>query len=355
VHLAIIVIGRNEGERLRACLASLGRHLPATIYVDSGSTDGSVAHARSLGVEVVQLDPQTPFTAARARNAGLERAAKLWGDPEAVLFVDGDCTLAEGWLETALAELEAHADAAVVCGRRRERFPEASIFNRLCDMEWDTPLGEAEACGGDALYRGRALIDVGGFDPNMIAGEEPDLCYRLREAGWKVRRIEAEMTLHDAAIAHISQWWRRTKRSGHAVAELAHRHPRLGLTDRRRTRSSLMWSAVPFGGLVSALAGAFFAPELWRWWSVLPAGAGVLLAVQFARIGSLRRRRGDTPADARSFAFWCLAAKTPEALGWWTFTRNRRRGARSVLIEYKGGAQGAPPEGSGETRGDSAP
>ena len=54
--IGVVVIGRNEGERLRRCLESLGPHLAATVYVDSGSADGSVALARSLGAETVELD-----------------------------------------------------------------------------------------------------------------------------------------------------------------------------------------------------------------------------------------------------------------------------------------------------------
>jgi len=45
-----VVIGRNEGERLVACLASLGGEIRRAVYVDSGSTDGSVAAARAAGV-----------------------------------------------------------------------------------------------------------------------------------------------------------------------------------------------------------------------------------------------------------------------------------------------------------------
>src|SRR5947207_307333 len=60
--LGVVVIGRNEGDRLRTCLSAVaGRNLPV-VYVDSGSTDGSVATARGLGADVVALDLTTPFT-----------------------------------------------------------------------------------------------------------------------------------------------------------------------------------------------------------------------------------------------------------------------------------------------------
>ena len=171
-RLGIVLIGRNEGERLRGCLESVRPHGGATVYVDSGSTDGSIALARGLGADVVELSAEQPFTAARARNAGLERLIRNDAGVELVQFVDGDCRVQEGWLEAASAVLRDRPEVAVVCGRRREAHPEASIYNRLCDMEWDTPVGEAKACGGDAMMRVDALRRVGGFNPPWIAGLE---------------------------------------------------------------------------------------------------------------------------------------------------------------------------------------
>ena len=87
-----VAIGRNEGERLAACLRSLLRSTRprAIVYVDSGSTDGSVALARGLGVQVVELDLSIPFTAARARNVGYEHLARtVPTDRAPVQFVDG--------------------------------------------------------------------------------------------------------------------------------------------------------------------------------------------------------------------------------------------------------------------------
>ena len=217
-----IVIGRNEGARLLACLASLRGQVRRVIYVDSGSVDGSVPAARGLGAEVLALDLAQPFTAARARNAGL--GALIADPPEFVQFVDGDCVLDAGWIATGLAGFAAHPRAVVVCGRRRERFPKVSIYNRLADLEWATPVGQADACGGDALMRFDAVQAVAGYRAGLIAGEEPELCLRLRRAGGEVWRLDAEMTLHDAALLRFGQWWRRSVRAGHAFAEGAPHH-----------------------------------------------------------------------------------------------------------------------------------
>src|SRR5438874_4116422 len=149
MSVGVVTIGRNEGERLRVCLESALRASRHVVYVDSGSTDGSVAMAKQMGVHVVELDLTIPFTAARARNAGFEKLVEIAPDAEFVQFVDGDCEIVQGWVERAVSECSAKPQAAIVCGRRRERFVRASIYNTLCDIEWNTPVGTARACGGD--------------------------------------------------------------------------------------------------------------------------------------------------------------------------------------------------------------
>jgi GT2 family glycosyltransferase len=324
--VAIIAIGRNEGERLKACLRSLPADAPR-VYVDSGSTDGSVAFAEGQGVTVVTLPPATRFTAALARNAGL--AALADRDATFVQMVDGDCELDAGWLDRAAATLDADPGLAVVFGRRRERFPDASAYNRMCDDEWDVPVGEAMSCGGDALFRRAALDQVGGYNPDFIAGEEPDLCQRLRARGWRIRRIDAEMTRHDAAMTRFSQWWRRTERSGHAFAELAWRHGSAGDPHwRREVRSTLAWGvALPLAIVAAAL--------LLGWW------AGALLALlyllQIVRIARRKAREpGVTPGFARSLAIHLVLGKFAQAKGAARFHWRRLSGRRGALIEYKG-------------------
>jgi GT2 family glycosyltransferase len=314
---AAVVIGRNEGARLLSCLESLRGEVGRVVYVDSGSTDGSVAAARRAGAQVAALDPSRPFTAARARNAGFDRLAET-ALPEFVLFIDGDCTLAPGWIEAAGGALDADPALAVVCGRRRERHPEASVFNRLLDREWDTPVGETQACGGDALVRIAAFRAVGGFDPRIIAGEEPELCLRLRRAGWRIRRIDAEMTEHDAAMTRLSQWWARARRAGYAFALGAAMH---GRPPERHyvpeLRRALLWgAAVP---LLTAVLTVVVPP-----W-------GLALALAYpAQVARLALRDGDI-----AHAGFLVLGKVPEALGAASFALDRIRGRAPEIIEYK--------------------
>ncbi|KQU62043.1 glycosyl transferase [Sphingomonas sp. Leaf339] len=323
---AIIAIGRNEGERLKTCLRSLPADA-ARIYVDSGSTDGSVAFAETQGVEVVTLPPGTRFTAALARNAGL---AALTGHPtEFVQVVDGDCELDAAWLDTAVAALTADPGLAVVFGRRRERFPDASIYNRMCDDEWNVPVGEAKSCGGDALFRRAALDEAEGYAPELIAGEEPDLCLRLRKTGWRIRRLDAEMTRHDAAMTRFGQWWRRTERSGHAFAQLAWRHGTAGDPHwRREVRSMTVWAGLlPILIVVAAIAIG--------WWVGL--AVALLYPVQVVRIARrLRHRPGLDDRAAWSLAFHLVLGKFAQIKGAGLFHWRRLTGRSGSLIEYKG-------------------
>src|SRR4249919_2565668 len=94
--VGVVAIGRNEGERLRKCLESVNRTAEWVVYVDSGSTDGSAAMARDMGV---------PFTAGRARNEGFRRLREVAPSLAYVQFVDGDCELIEYWLEKAVVYL----------------------------------------------------------------------------------------------------------------------------------------------------------------------------------------------------------------------------------------------------------
>jgi glycosyltransferase involved in cell wall biosynthesis len=332
--VGVVIIGRNEGERLMRCIRSVLGTATGVVYVDSGSTDGSVEAARNLGADVVPLDTSIPFTAARARNAGFRRLIEAHPTIEYVQFVDGDCELATGWIETARQELDTRPEVAVACGRRRERFPERSAYNRLCDIEWDTPVGEASACGGDALVRASALKQVNGFCDALIAGEEPELCSRLRAAGWKVVRLGSEMTAHDAAMTRFGQWWRRTVRAGYAYAAVSRlRGPERSRIWVREFRSNWFWGAVlP----LAVLAAAPFFP----WVLILLLGYPVL----GFRAYRGRRKRGDDAPTARLYAAFCALAKFPMALGQARYYRDRLFGSTRAIIEYKGASEpvGAP-------------
>jgi glycosyltransferase involved in cell wall biosynthesis len=316
-QIGAVLIGRNEGVRLERALDAVITNVGRVVYVDSGSTDNSVANAISAGAEVVQLDMTQPFTAARARNAGLARLNQI-AAPTYVQFIDGDCAVYPNWILTAADFLDTHPDVAVVCGRRREIAPDASLYNRIIDKEWNTPVGEARACGGDALMRVAVLQDVGGYNPTLIAGEEPELCVRIRAAGAKVWRLDADMTDHDADITQFDQWWTRTRRAGHAFAEGAALHgappERHWVTETKRV---LIWGAgIPLAILLLAI---LVSP-----WVLIGLG---IYPLQALRLG---RRDGDM-VDA----LFLTIGKFAQAQGAIGYYWSRIRHKRARLIEYK--------------------
>lgn len=320
-RIGIVVIGRNEGERLARALRSVDPGTNTVVYVDSGSSDGSLMLAEQLGAQVASLDLSRPFSAGRARNLGFSVALQGGRELEFVQFIDGDCELDHRWIAEASAFLTAHPDLAVVCGRRRERFPDRSPYNKLCDMEWNTPVGEALASGGDFLVRTKAFQDVGGFADHMIAGEEPEMCARLRAAGWKIWRIDAEMTLHDANILRWTQWWRRCVRSGYAHAAIARLHG--NGPDKLKKRETL--SVIVWGGLLPAfiLGASIFNPIF--------LGAFLLYPAQILRL-TLKAPERD---GALLFATSVVLGKFAEFVGVCKFAAARLAGRHDTLIEYK--------------------
>jgi len=313
---AIIVIGRNEAANLAACLdsvASLGAR--CILYVDSGSTDGSPALARAKAVRVIDLAPDRPFSAARARNEG---ASAALSDPAvtALHFIDGDCRLHPDWLSAATAFMDRAAPLAAICGMLTERHPERSAYNRLCQREWALPPGPTDACGGIALFRAAAFRAAQGFDPTLIAGEEPDLCLRLRRMGWRIERLDLPMADHDAAMTRFSQFWHRSRRAGHAFAEGSWRH-RHGPERhwQRETRRALLWGATLPAGILALLP-------------VSPTIAALLVLAYPAQVLRLAARDGFTRNGIEA-ALLLTIAKFAEAQGALAFHLRRLLGART--------------------------
>jgi glycosyltransferase involved in cell wall biosynthesis len=321
-RFGVVAIGRNEGQRLRRCLESV-RAGSVVIYVDSGSIDGSSQMARDCGAIVVDLDMELPFTAARARNAGFKSLVETAPDVDCVQFIDGDCELINRWPEQALSFLGARPEIAAVSGRRRERFPNRSIYNQLCDWEWNGPTGEVRACGGDVMIRVSAFKIVGGYRETLIAGEEPELCVRLRAAGWKIWRLEDDMTIHDAAMTHFGQWWRRAVRGGYAFAQGVDLHG--GFPERHwvwESRRAWLWGILlPIG---CAAIGLLFGGWTWALWLIYPA--------QVVRLTA----RTCAPFRQRVLlSLFQVLARFAEGYGQLKFLFDRVKGRQGALIEYK--------------------
>ena len=309
----VVVIGRNEGERLRRCLASVcGSGLPV-IYVDSASTDHSLDIARSMGCDLVELGSSRPLTASRARNEGFDLLCRVHPTVQFIQFVDGDCILREGWIEAAVAEMSTHSDLAIVCGRLHERHADTSMYKRLAAMEWDQPIGDVKYTGGIFMVRRIAFEEAGGFNGQMICAADPELCVRIRQHQWRIFRADMTMALHDAAMERMGQWWWRSVRCGHGYADGAALHGRS--PDRfyvRQVHSAVFWGLfLPMGIIVSA--GVTLAWSSWAW-----IVSGTLLAgypLLGCRVYRATRRQGRTVSDALLYAMACVVGKLPVAIG----------------------------------------
>ncbi|MFZ4537045.1 glycosyltransferase [Propionivibrio sp.] len=329
--VSVVVIGRNEGPRLLACLdsiagMSLDAHTIEVIYVDSDSTDGSPEMAAARGANVIRVKPERP-SAALGRNAGW-RAAR----GEFILFLDGDTQLNPEFVAHALAAFDA-ADVAIVWGHRRESNPEQSFYVRVLDLDWIYPPGDTEFCGGDALVRRSVLDAVNGFDESLIAGEEPEMCRRIRADGGRIVHLDVPMTKHDLAISRFSAYWRRAFRAGHAYAEVA---ARFRDSEDPFWRRDVQRNWLHGGGL---LLGSLC------WFALLlqasPPSFAVAALMSLAGFAVIARStlrnawKSDNLTTRVLYALHSHFQQIPILCGQLSQRRDARRGRQRRLIEYK--------------------
>jgi cellulose synthase/poly-beta-1,6-N-acetylglucosamine synthase-like glycosyltransferase len=329
VVLSIVVIGRNEGTRLARCFASIeAMRSPGPtelIYVDSGSSDGSSAVAAACGATVIALFSAYP-TAAAGRNAGWRIA-----HAPIVMFLDGDTILHPDFLVDSLNEFARDSRVAVVFGNRREIDPGSSLFNRVLDLDWISPQShESTHCGGDAMVRKHVLEEVNGFDDSLIAGEEPDMCRRIRGRGYLIVHVNRPMTGHELAINGFRQYWRRAVRSGYAYAEIAHRYRNTPIPFwYKESCRNLLHSGILLAILMAGSALALILRSL------MPLGIAVLLMIVLSIRTAFRSRwKSSNPVTLVLYGLHSHLQKIPISVGQVRFWRDRWKGRRPVLIEY---------------------
>jgi glycosyltransferase involved in cell wall biosynthesis len=315
VKLSVVVIGRNEGKRLSACLQSvkemnLENVSSECIYVDSASTDDSVIRAVALGASIIH-NPAATSNAAAARNLGW-KAAK----GEIILFLDGDTLLQPDFVKRALPFFE-DPSMGVVCGHRREIFPKASIYQYVLDRDWVYPTGEVDACGGDALIRRKALEEVNGYDDELLAGEEPDMCKRMRALHYRIYRIDTLMTLHDLHIHTFRSYWIRCLRTGYAYASVSHRRP---------FDKNPLWKQESQHNLMKG--GAFFLGLILLPWTWLPFFLWFIATCGLICVSAFKTK-------SWSYALYAHFQHIPMFIGQIAYWLDRMRFRKRSLIEYK--------------------
>ncbi len=317
-----ILIGRNEGARLGRALAAMQAQpgLRSLVYVDSGSQDGSVSVARGLGVQVVELDPARPFTAARGRNEGF---AALGPDHAPyTLFMDGDCIVVPDWPRQAMEFLDATPQAGLVHGYSQEEQAFASAYNWMTNAEWRKPVGPASKGLGVFVIRSDIFTQAGGLRETMIAAEDDEFFFRIRALGWQTWCIDAPMCWHDVNLHRFMPWYRRSIRAGHSFEELAYLHAGAARAQRLR---ALFWAALlPALGL-----GALLAAPL----ALL--GIAVLYLLSILRLTWRLHGEGLRGLRALHVAWLFMVTKFAHLYGMGLFWARRLRRKRAQIIEYK--------------------
>ena len=331
-NLGIVIIGRNEGERLRACFDSIEQHELPTVYVDSGSTDDSVELAKQYQATVVELDMSVPFSAARARNMGYQKLLEEKPQTSHIQFIDGDCELTKDWIAAARRAFSGNPRLAVVVGHLLEKFPDKTLYNKLCALEWRSPPGQISdgGFGGISMIRSSVLVELGGFNPLAIVGEEAELGGRIIIAGDQIEKIEHVMAKHDANMTTFRQWWKRATRGGQAIgyrfdlggqdtpAEVKH--------EKRRT---LFWG--------------FFLPAIIILGLIPTRGLSLLLSSGYILLGYRvykgRKRMGDSSQDAKLYAHYNLLSNFACLVGLVRHNLNKKTG-KSGFVDYRNDAAG---------------
>ena len=330
MNVGVVVIGRNEGERLRHCLESVCPSIDSVVYVDSGSTDHSLLIAKEMGVDILELDESKPFSAARARNEGFSLLLKLYSTIQFVQFIDGDCILEDGWLQNGSSALSLNNDCAAVVGHLRELHPNDSLYNRLCSLEWKLAavgdLTKSGGLGGISMMRVSMFQQLGGFNPEVIAGEEPELSGRMAREGFQVTKIDHYMAVHDADMHQFQQWWSRSVRSGHAINQRVFINALAEIRGGVRERNSVWF----WGGLL---------PILGLMMTVSTYGLSLLLLfVSYFILGikvyRYYRKRDDNHSDALIYSFFLVLGKIPEFIGTLKFCMHKSKNHYEI-IEYK--------------------
>lgn len=318
----VVLIGRNEGDRLVRSLSSVVPQARRVVYVDSGSTDDSVRNAEKVGALVVNLDMSLPFTAARARNAGFEMLMAQKDPPEYVQFLDGDCVMSDGWLQHAAKVMRDDPKLAIVTGLSAELHRDTTVFNQMSDFEWKRPAGPIEACSGNMMVRVSAFQQVGGFNPEVIAAEDDEFCTRLRKAGWSLVRIEHPMSQHDGGAVRFTQWWKRAERTGHGFAQVGHIHPEYFV--RERQRGWVYGLILPAVAVIGALT-----------WPILLLLVLAVYAASFWKTARGLKSEDVAANEAPRHAAFLTLSKVPNAIGMIRYHWRRFSHAQMRIIEYK--------------------
>lgn len=195
--ISVCVIGRNEAHNLPACAAALAALASAglameAIFIDSASSDASVAVAKANFGVVVELAASAELNAGAARAVGTLKARGTW-----VLYLDGDMQLAPDFIPHLLELVRGERDADGLAGRTLNVYPDGS--SDAIVFAGNKAGQPCRAFGGAVLLRRETVLDVGNWAPNLYANEEAELYSRLLARAARVLWTESLMVRHVTA------------------------------------------------------------------------------------------------------------------------------------------------------------
>lgn len=217
-NVSIVIIGRNEELGIHKCLEAAvtaasrigGAEM---IYIDSHSTDNTVSIAKEYGFTAIPLSPDVRLSPSAGRFWGTQQA-----QGEFVLFLDADTLIHPDFLPVALARFDANVAIGGVNGfiddfneAGEQVFDIDERFDCVTDVKW--------LRGPACLYRRKALLEVGSFNPELATEEEAELGLRLVRHGWKLKLIPQKMAVHTRchhveSLTSIAKTFIRDMRSG---------------------------------------------------------------------------------------------------------------------------------------------
>lgn len=226
--VTVVIPVRNNVSGVRRLVTALrGLHV---IVVDDGSSPpiGPDDFAGSHSDIEVLTHPRSKGPAA-ARNTGLAACTT-----DFVAFLDSDVAPRRGWLEALLGHF-CDPTVALVAPRIVGLAHSENVVARYEAVHSSLDLGQREAPvlphstvsyvpSAAIICRRSALLEVGGFDETMQSGEDVDLCWRLIEAGARLRYEPIALVAHDHRI-ELRDWLARKAFYGGSAAPLSVRHP----------------------------------------------------------------------------------------------------------------------------------
>lgn len=277
-RISIVVCTRNGDHTLPACLKSLTRqNYPdyEVIVIDDGSRDATAETTRRF--EQVRYQFQEHAGLSIARNLGAQIATG-----SVIAYTDDDCMAHPDWLVHLSHAFEDESIAAA--GGPNIPPPPRNHIERVVAAAPGAPahvlLDDIEAehlPGCNLAIRKEALDKIGGFRAEFTtAGDDVDVCWRLREAGGRLVFVPGAMVWHHRRFT-IQAYLKQQRGYGHAEALLMKAHPeRFGMLGGARWRGGIYGDVQPTDTPVEGSIfhgpfglGAFqviYAPSGYRWW-----------------------------------------------------------------------------------------